>query len=224
MAVRSRIFYAIYPGDGNVQQALNVIRYLCDPLKQHRAHITVRGPYERRLSSSFVKTLSKRVHGQPLCLEGVDGFFSDRQNTVFIPCTSPVLRGVWKKDHYAFIPHLTLYDGMSKTFAEALRRRLQAIPLRIQLIMNDIRPLVSIPKSDWNLRVEIQNSFIEKTLGLSVDLNKIANQNQRYRLDCIEMIWIFLQENAPPCYDLFASGDGAVGYPMIQSSEEVPGT
>lgn len=57
----------------------------------------------------------------------VGNFFDYGQNTVFFKCDdNKNLRKIWKKKGYKdFKPHITLYDGKNKEFAQKLFGKLQ---------------------------------------------------------------------------------------------------
>src|SRR5690348_9290015 len=109
-------FFVLYVSNKLWQSYLDTMRIVCNPLTQSPAHITVRGPYEAKpdLDQEW-----RKVHDIRVAVVGLGTFFDDTQNTVFFKCESDELAEVWWKKHYRSInPHITIYDGESREFAE----------------------------------------------------------------------------------------------------------
>lgn len=124
-----KFFYVLYVPDPVLRTLLDSIRLICNPQEKLKSHVTVRGPYSRRLGS--LKEINQQIRGQSVQVLGTGSFESARQNTVFLHCRADFLVRVWKKPDYPdYNPHLTLYDGTSRHFADALKRILAAYDLR----------------------------------------------------------------------------------------------
>lgn len=118
-----RIFYGVYIEDVRLSACLDLIRLLGEPEYYRRCHITVRGPYTRKLSENdlerFNGTLNEVLH--TLSVLGVGSFFLGAQNTVILECEIVGVRDIWHKPSYQDgIPHITLYDGKSRQMALAV--------------------------------------------------------------------------------------------------------
>jgi hypothetical protein len=96
------------------------MRLFANPQVRHAAHITVRGPYP---DYQDPRAWSAAVKGQNIHVAGVGTFFEGTQNIVHLCVDSPAVRAVWDKTDYAnqYNPHLTIYAGDSRRFAESLR-------------------------------------------------------------------------------------------------------
>jgi len=121
------IFYGTRILDPRLSAALDLIRYLAQPDYFRRTHVTVRGPYSRRMSQSFEDSLKIRFSEEQRSLRvvRVGTFFQSTQNTVILVCKIPGIESVWAKPDFGseeITPHLTLYDGKSREFAYMLRR------------------------------------------------------------------------------------------------------
>lgn len=119
-----RIFYGVYIDDVRLSACLDLVRLLGEPEYYRRCHITVRGPYERRLPQSdldrFNQTLREVLHR--LTVLEVGSFFFQQQNTVILECEIVGLRDIWHKPNYQDgTPHITLFDGASRQMALAIR-------------------------------------------------------------------------------------------------------
>ncbi len=114
-----RVFYCVYVPPGRNSTLLDTIRLVANPATKHPAHITVRGPYP---DYQDPRAWSGAVQGQQVHVGGVGTFFGPGQNTVLLKVEAPVIQALWHKPDYPeYNPHLTIYDGDSRTFAEALR-------------------------------------------------------------------------------------------------------
>ena len=135
-----RVFYVVYFRDRRLQYSLDAMRFIANPSEKNYAHITVRGPYQQRYNLSG---MDRRIDGTEVLADGVGSFFGYSQNTVFIKCYSEMLRDVWKKTDYGFNPHVTLYDGQSRRFAEMLLQQLHHLTIRFRFIVGRLHPLVT---------------------------------------------------------------------------------
>jgi len=123
------VFYVLHVKEKSLSDCLDAIRFLCDPAEKQKAHITVRGPYQRKID---IRSVNDKVAGRIVSIDGVDNFFAYNQNTVFFHCSAPVLTTVWKKPDFPFNPHLTIYDGRSTEFAHRLYDILKAHTYRLR--------------------------------------------------------------------------------------------
>src|SRR5262249_58923975 len=87
---------------------------------------------------------SAQVNGATIEVGGVGTFFEGDQNTVYLGVESPAVQAVWDKPDYPgqYIPHLTIYDGASRQFAESLRDLLKEKDLRFTFLATDVEPVV----------------------------------------------------------------------------------
>jgi len=107
----------IYFDPPSVQGCLDTIVYLANPDEKNSAHLTIRGPSDDKPD---IETINQQLSGTELSVLGAASFFEGNQNTVFLRCDSLLLPTVWHKPNYAYNPHITLYDGPSRSFAERL--------------------------------------------------------------------------------------------------------
>jgi 2'-5' RNA ligase len=137
-----RIFYVLYVPDPVLGTLLDSIRLICNPQEKLKSHVTVRGPYSKRLGG--LKELNQRIRGQSVYVTGTGSFESARQNTVFLHCYAEFLEQIWKKPDYSeYNPHMTLYDGASREFADALKRILREYDLRFSFEVSGLEAISS---------------------------------------------------------------------------------
>lgn len=125
-------FYVLYPSNKNLRNLLNTLKVFADENQRTEAHITVRGPYVKKLSKNDVKKFSDIISNEVISISKVDNFFASNQNTVFFNCEeNENLKAIWKKITYNdFKPHVTIYDGNDREFAIKL----------FKILASDFRP------------------------------------------------------------------------------------
>ncbi len=109
-----RIFYGVYIEDVELSAAIDLVRWLAEPDYYRRCHVTVRGPYERRLSDADVDRFNKVLHqsGNAMTILEPGSFFFGKQSTAILRCEVVGIRDIWHKpDFQQGEPHITLYDG-----------------------------------------------------------------------------------------------------------------
>jgi hypothetical protein len=117
-----RHFYGVYVEDQTLAGGLDLIRYMMEPNAVRFSHITVRGPYKRRISQARLDDeLNGQVHDRHVHFKEPHCFFEGGQNTVCILVDLMQTKKLWyKPDYPAGVPHLTLYDGDNRAWAKAL--------------------------------------------------------------------------------------------------------
>ena len=115
-------FYVIYPSDDTIRLYINAIRVIAEENQRTQVHITMRGPYKKKLPKKKIEELSTIIKGEKILVIDVGNFFDSNQNTVFFTCAETSnLRKVWKKTTYTdFNPHLTIYDGDDNIYARRI--------------------------------------------------------------------------------------------------------
>lgn len=196
MKAPRRFFYVVHLADRQAQDALNLMRYAAVPSAKREAHITVRGPYARRLPSSFVQRISGDVEGVPIEVVGAGTFFSSRQNTVFLRCESPALAGVWHKpDYNDYTPHITVYDGDDRRKAEDIYSVLAEANIRFTCRAGGVSVMEqSLPYAP-ELRTVINGKALPGAFGKDATADKMATFNWRDRLGIIKTLAVDLNSH-----------------------------
>jgi hypothetical protein len=205
----ARVFYVVYIEDGPVASSIDAIRLLSNPLEKRRAHITVRGPYTRRLTTSTIERMNQRLRGKSVRVTGASSFFGERQNTVFLSCSAPWLRDLWEKPQYpAFNPHITVYDGDSRLFAEGLLEILSRHELSLELPVSELTPLRSPARgqSSLDLLWSYDGGLVQRIIGEAVDPVSIRHFDERRRLEVIDRIVERLGSTPPVTREYRAAG------------------
>jgi hypothetical protein len=113
-----RYFSFLVINDAYTKRCLNAALFIADPRQKWPAHITIGGPY--------TSEPKKKEFAGKISVIGVNNFFSDGQNTVYLTVGGEGLRAVWDKSDYGYNPHLTIYDGSNTCFAASLFEKLNS--------------------------------------------------------------------------------------------------
>lgn len=138
-----RIFYVIYLPPSKLRDRVDLIRLLANPNERWRAHLTVRGPFERRVGYKVLERLNRTIAGARVSVNGADMFHNGSNFTVYLRCRSSELKQVWKKRDYPFNPHITLYDGRSEQVAQFLLSLLLSYKPAFEFKVVELSPLES---------------------------------------------------------------------------------
>ena len=177
-----RVFYSVYLPPGRTRTLLDAIRVIANPATKHSAHITVRGPYT---DYQDPRRWSAGVQGQRVHVGGVGTFFGPSQNTVLLKVEASAIQALWyKPDYSGYNPHVTIYDGNSRQFAEGLLDVLTPQNLTFDFHATGLEPLVS-----GNGRSPLGYFFDPKDvapfLGHPVSLEEIVTADESTRLSWI---------------------------------------
>jgi hypothetical protein len=156
-----RWFTVIYIDDLSIRKCLDSIIFLANPEEKESAHVTIRGPYEE---PGHTKEFERAIRGKMISVMGAGCFFEGKQSTVFLHCGSDFLRRVWDKPKTAFAPHITLYDGQSRLFADQLLWTIKQHKFYFRIRAGEVARIKSI-KGQRSL-----------SLAMAVDLNCLNEQ------------------------------------------------
>jgi len=180
-----RIFYVFYFEDHFVRNCLEAIRLFCNPMEKHPAHITVRGPYNRKID---IRRINSRIGFDSVLIDRVGNFFESNQNTVFFSCNSPSLKSVWNKPDYPYNPHITVYDGTSKDFATRVYEVLKAHEYSVCARVGGLVPLLSTEQKKFPVSLILDEVFLAKILGESIRIADVMDFSEERRLLAVDKI------------------------------------
>lgn len=180
-----QVLYCVFIPPGKARTLLDAIRLIANPATKHPAHITVRGPYD---DYQDPRKWSAEVKGQLIQVGGVGDFFQPRQNTVLLKVESPAVKAIWHKPDYpGYNPHVTIYDGDSRPFAEALRNALKMHDPTFAFQATGIEALVS-GSGLRALRHFFSPKDIAPILGRQISLDEIDAADDATRLSWIDTL------------------------------------
>ena len=192
--MNTRTFYVLYVPDGLIANCIDAIRILANPVEKHRAHITVRGPYKRAISS--LDAINRDIEGSEIGIHGSGNFFGSGQNTVFLACKSPRLESVWDKRDYGFNPHITLYDGSSREFARKLWDIVSSRTYETSFIAGPLKALVSSLRHQggMGLRADLDLRLLNEVADFRIDARTVSNLGEEARLMAIGKLCDYLSK------------------------------
>jgi len=186
-------FYVTYPSNENVRNLINAIRVIAEENQRTQVHITVRGPYKKRISGKKIKELSYVINGEQIKVIDVDNFFNSNQNTVFFRCEmNSNLKKVWKKTSYKeYNPHITIYNGLDNFFAREIFKVLKQDFKPFKYQINELSWLEPTSKEKlelFHLKAVIDFKKMSEILGCEINLTTIKNMNQKDRIKFVSKL------------------------------------
>lgn len=192
-----RIVYVIYLDDEIARSLINTIRLICNPFEKTLAHITVRGPYKKIYGVDKLSSYNSRIQGARIRVSGSASFFDTNQNTVFLCCQSDELHKVWHKPDYsgAYNPHITLYDGKSRSFAIEMLKILRNYDIDFYFNVNKLSPLILRKRQPgFLLQLEDDLDIVSSITNDHIDLDRIHSMEENERLRFIEKVCYHLSQ------------------------------
>jgi hypothetical protein len=181
-----KIFYVLHIREQMLADCIDAIRFICNPAEKQRAHLTVRGPYKRRID---VKAISKRITGDTVSIDSVGNFFTFGQNTVFFNCSAPELKNVWNKPHFPFNPHITMYDGDSREFALRLYSTVSRYDYSLKFKANELEPIASRKgQASMALALAFNTRIVRQLAGERIETRAVAGLSEEHRLRLVGQI------------------------------------
>jgi hypothetical protein len=185
-----KIFYVLHIREKELADCVDAIRFICNPSEKQRAHLTVRGPYRRRIN---VTAMSRRIAGDTVSINNVGNFFAFGQNTVFFQCSANELKHVWNKPHFPFNPHISLYDGPSREFAGKLfdvtRKYIYCLHFRAE----ELEPIESHKgQKSLALALSFDSSLVYRITGEEISAALASQLSEERRLAIVDQFCRYL--------------------------------
>lgn len=187
-----RYFYGIHLQSSSLSSAFDVIRYLSEPDSIRFSHITLRGPYVRPLPQSVIRELNEsRARQWRVRLDGAGGFIQGNQNTVIIKVDLMDLSDLFYKPDFADgTPHITLYDGTDRSYANALLRMLYRFDFQEHVCVSPLKKIS--PKAplsgSFSLLYQDFSVAYEKFLGAQPNSDFVTSLSNEQKFSYIEKI------------------------------------
>jgi hypothetical protein len=181
-------FYGVYISDATVASLFTLLRFLAEPDFLRLAHITLRGPYKTPIDME-----TKRKIDGLLCtisIEAPGRFWEDGQNTVFIKCAIGKKHEVWYKPDYPNgFPHLTIYDGKNRSFAEEVYARIVNFQWHFCVKVGNLERIQKKQSLDGNFFYMFDNTYslFQELFGPST-FAEVGKMNEASRLVAIEKV------------------------------------
>lgn len=139
-----RIVYVLYLEQQPFADCLNAMRMLAEKAPRAAAHITVCGPFEEELPADQIDDLNRRICGRSVIIGGVNTFWSEHQNTLYLEVEADFLQEVGRRTDYPdYVPHVTIYNNDKRRWACRVRSALKAFPFSCRVTVGSLRPLIT---------------------------------------------------------------------------------
>lgn len=198
-------FYGVYPNNEGFKVFLSLIRYIAEPDAIRFGHITLRGPYERKLDSTKLAALNAMIRDRPTVhLTNPIEFFEQNQNTVAINVEIDALRDLWYKPHYPMgLAHITLYDGASRSDAARLLDVLHCYRWSMEVSVTPLKmiePKISDKDGFLKLAAGIYRAYSKFDSSRLPDINEVRLLGFSDRLQVISELLSQsnLSKSSPP--------------------------
>jgi len=184
-------YFVIYIPDRHWQASLDVMRLLCDPFIHSPAHLTVRGPYDEKPELDSAWYRARNIH---VSVVGVQRFYGPHQNTVSLKCELPDLKAIWwKKDYKNGTPHITIYDGDSRNFAEKVDRILSKYDWKFHFSADRLYEYVGSNKQPrFDFPWQEYAAVFKRTIGFSLTRKELEQTSEHTRLEYLDCVAGFL--------------------------------
>jgi 2'-5' RNA ligase len=202
-----RVFYVLHVKEKALSDCLEAIRFLCNPAEKHRAHITVRGPYKKRID---IKSINQKIAGDTVEIDSVGNFFDTGQNTVYFRCSAPELKSVWNKRDYPFNPHITVYDSDSGEFARRLFSVISQYKYRVKFRADELEMIESRKgQESFSLALAFNSGLVHRIVGRKIDAGDVRELSADRRLELVRRLCKHLSALSVrnETLDLFAAQD-----------------
>ena len=188
-----RWFQVVYFQDKAIQSCLDAMVFFANPREKDSAHITIGGPF----SGPEEKPGGAEILGTTINVLGAGHFLGQNQNTVFLKCTSRYLEKYWNKKDFGYNPHITIYDGKSKPFAEKLFQVLKTNKLFFPVEAGKVDTIKSIGgQRNFGLWFGINDDEIYRMTGENVSLHDAHELPDWRRITLIDRICTHLRLRA----------------------------
>jgi len=179
-------FVVIYPHDDELRAYLDALIFLANPMEKDAAHITIQGP---KSSAKNVSSISQQIRGKKVAVMGVGRFFEGQQNTVYLRMDGEIIRKFWDKPNLPYRPHLTIYDGPSRPFAEKIYEILSRTRPWFQMVCGDCQTVNSISgQKSLKLLLNLDKNRLASVMGMPFDVDTIKSMPEYRRIMFMERI------------------------------------
>lgn len=190
-------FYGVYLQNTKLSTGLDLIRFLSEPDSIRFSHVTLRGPYEAKLSRIWLLKINERgKYDWRISLAKPSKFFVGSQSTVVIRAHLGNLQGLVHKPAFPEgVPHLTVYDGSDRRFADAVFRMLELYDWNQAAEVTPLRLILKKQKVDetferfWTAFYDL----FQKIVGDPAKIRYMKEVSADRRLNYIHEVLVYLR-------------------------------
>jgi hypothetical protein len=171
----AKYFVFLMIEDTLLRKYLDLAIFALNPAEQWYAHVTVAGPFSRKIELPRALSFQQQVS-----ILGAGRFDNGLRQTVYLNVNSldlPV--HMHKPDFKDAIPHLTLYNGPDKSLADALENQLRGMRLFGRFYTTSFRLVESSRQRGFDLAYSLDTTLLSRTSNLVADDFKSLSQAER---------------------------------------------
>jgi hypothetical protein len=164
--------------DSLLRKYLDLAIFALNPDEQWYAHVTVAGPFKKRIELPRALDFHQQVS-----IFGAGKFNNDPRFTVYLNVDSPDLRSHMRKpDFKDAVPHITLYNGTDKIMADWLYLALSKQRLFAHFYTTSLQVVESRPQKRFDLALSVDTSLLPRTTGMQVDAFRSLTAEERIEI------------------------------------------
>jgi hypothetical protein len=162
-------FFGVYPAKKEISRLFDLARLICQPDYARKAHITLRGPYEKKPTA---RSRWSRLKLSNAMLTRPSTFFEGTQNTVFLGVYFLEVESVsWKRDYEGGIPHMTIYDGNDRITAWQVLQCMKKFSWQLSI---ELTPILILEK-----KKDISSSFFLELDEIDLAFELISERSMK---------------------------------------------
>jgi hypothetical protein len=176
----SRYFLFMYPFEADVRGLLSLAIFALNPEEKWPAHVTVAGPFNSRPHAP-----AKFDGKVPAFCLGTGNFFRQNLSTVYLNIGVHNLRKIWRKPDFTGdpVPHLSLYNGKDRDFAENIFRELSPVRPYFSFSAVGLSVVKSVSgQSVSTLREQVDVSLLDETREMRLDQIRVLPSSERLQI------------------------------------------
>lgn len=185
-------FYGVYLKSTGLSTTLDLVRFLSEPESVRFSHITLRGPNQIKLSKTYLHRVREdKRYDWRILLVKPGQFLDNGQSTVFIDVNLGSLTPLLSKPDFPQAqPHLTLYDGEDRRFAEQLFDLLSEYDWNIRAEVTELKKIEKKQKVDevfLSFYMAFEDTF-RRTVGDPEQISMMRNVSAEQRVQLIRKV------------------------------------
>jgi hypothetical protein len=151
--------------DSLLRKYLDIAIFALNPDEQWFAHVTVAGPFSRKIELPRALEFHQQVS-----ILGPGRFDNGARQTVYLNVDSIDLPiHMYKPDFKDAVPHLTIYNGADRALADELYGQLCDMRLFAHFYTTSFRLVESRPQKRFDLAYSLDTSLLARTSGFVAD-------------------------------------------------------
>lgn len=174
----AKYFVFLFVEDARLRQYLDLAIYALNPREKWPAHVTVAGPFARKIEAPRALEFEQEVS-----ILGRGRFENGVHHTVYLHVGSPALAAhIQKPDYKNAIPHLSLYNGRDAIIAEELYSALGEYRPFGVFRTRRLAVVESKQQFSFDFPMHIQLGLLDSTRDMSLEQMKHLDTHSRVRI------------------------------------------